>query len=114
MSSGATLVSRRSFGPMARNITNSTLPPTAGWAAYRFTSYRSGKTLPAIPTPDIAVHSEPGRYSLQASLNLDSLSHPDQSLWHLGLSAVMEDKSGRLSYWALAHPTDKPDFHRPE
>jgi len=88
--------------------------PTAGWAAYRFTGYRSGKTLPAIPAPDIAVHSEPGRYSLQASLNLDSLSHPDQSLWHLGLSAVMEDKSGRLSYWALAHPTDKPDFHRPE
>jgi hypothetical protein len=88
--------------------------PTSEWAAYRFAAYRTGKALAAIPAPDIAVHSGPDRYSLQASLKLDSLPHPDQSLWHLGLSAVMEDKSGRLSYWALAHASDKPDFHHPE
>ncbi|HXX09044.1 MAG TPA: DOMON-like domain-containing protein [Pseudolabrys sp.] len=88
--------------------------PTSEWAAYRFAGYRAGKTLAAIPTPDIAVHSERDHYSLQATLILDSLSRPDHSSWHLGLSAVMEDKSGRLSYWALAHASDKPDFHHPE
>ena len=88
--------------------------PTIEWAAYRFSGYRSGKSLAAIPTPSIAVHSDPDRYSLQASLCLDSLYMGDQSLWHLGLSAVIEDKSGRLSYWALAHASDKPDFHHPE
>jgi hypothetical protein len=29
----------------------------------------------------------------------------------LGVSAVIEDVDGQLSYWALAHPQPKPDFH---
>ena len=88
--------------------------PTMAWAAFRFTGYRRGKSLAEIPIPAIAVHSDLGRYSLQASLNLESLYLPEQPLWHLGVSAVIEDKSGRLSYWALAHASDKPDFHRSE
>jgi hypothetical protein len=28
-----------------------------------------------------------------------------------GLAAVIEDGEGNLSYWALAHPPEKPDFH---
>ena len=33
----------------------------------------------------------------------------------LGLSAVLEEKDGTKSYWALAHPPgDKPDFHDPD
>jgi hypothetical protein len=32
--------------------------------------------------------------------------------WSLGVSAVLEEKDGTKSYWALAHPAgDKPDFH---
>jgi hypothetical protein len=35
--------------------------------------------------------------------------------WELGLSAVLEEKDGTKSYWALAHPPgDKPDFHHPD
>jgi hypothetical protein len=30
------------------------------------------------------------------------------------LTAVIEDQAGGLSYWALAHASEKPDFHRPE
>ncbi len=88
--------------------------PTTAWAAYRFTGYRRGKSVAAIPIPAIVAHSDPDRYSLQASLNLNSLYRPEQQLWHLGLSAVIEDKTGGLSYWALAHTANKPDFHRPE
>jgi hypothetical protein len=29
----------------------------------------------------------------------------------LGLAAVVEDKARVLSYWALKHPAEKPDFH---
>ena len=29
----------------------------------------------------------------------------------LGLSAVVEDAAGKLSYWALRHTPGKPDFH---
>ena len=54
----------------------------------------------------------PTRYTLQASLELDRLSGlPRNALWRLGLSALIEDTSGRKSYWALAHPPGKPDFH---
>jgi hypothetical protein len=29
----------------------------------------------------------------------------------IALSAVIEDESGRVTYWALKHAPDKPDFH---
>ena len=29
----------------------------------------------------------------------------------VALSAVIEDESGHISYWALKHAPDKPDFH---
>jgi hypothetical protein len=32
----------------------------------------------------------------------------------LALSALIEVARGVLSYWALKHPLDKPDFHHPE
>jgi hypothetical protein len=34
-----------------------------------------------------------------------------ETKWDLGLSAVLEEKDGTKSYWALAHPAEKPDFH---
>jgi hypothetical protein len=35
-----------------------------------------------------------------------------EQAWHLGLSAVLEEKDGTKSYWALAHANpEKPDFH---
>ncbi|MNC96867.1 hypothetical protein D3C83_143500 [compost metagenome] len=29
----------------------------------------------------------------------------------LGICAVVEDRAQVLSYWALKHPAEKPDFH---
>jgi hypothetical protein len=31
--------------------------------------------------------------------------------WQLGLSAVIEEKIARKTYWALRHPPGRPDFH---
>jgi hypothetical protein len=31
----------------------------------------------------------------------------------MGLAAVIEEQGGVKSYWALAHPDAKPDFHAP-
>jgi hypothetical protein len=87
--------------------------PSTQWAAYRFSSYRSGVCVAAeIGMPLIEVRSSPDCYTLQASLELDRLSGlPRKAWWRLGLSALIEDTSGRKSYWALAHPPGKPDFH---
>ena len=87
--------------------------PSTQWAAYQFSSYRSGMRVAAeISAPPIEVRSGPDCYTLQASLELDRLSAlPRKVAWYLGLSALIEDTSGRKSYWALAHPPGKPDFH---
>ena len=87
--------------------------PSTQWGAYRFSSYRSGmRVATEISAPRIEVQSGSESYTLQASLDLDrALSLPHDAVWHLGLSAVLEETSGRKSYWALAHPPGKPDFH---
>lgn len=84
--------------------------PSTQWAAYRFDGYRRGMRVAAeIGAPRIEVRSAPERCTLQAALELCPL--PDVAC-RLGLAAVIEEASGRLSYWALAHPAGKPDFHR--
>jgi hypothetical protein len=99
--------------------------PSTQWAAYWFTSYRSGmRVATEIDAPRIEVQSSPKCYTLQASLELDRLAPltlPSRACgggmggghagWRLGLSALLEETNGRQSYWALAHPPGKPDFH---
>jgi hypothetical protein len=87
--------------------------PSTQWAAYRFTGYRSGmRVATEISAPRIEVQSSPECYTLLASLELDRLPGlPRDAGWRLGLSALIEDTSGRQSHWALAHPPGKADFH---
>jgi hypothetical protein len=82
--------------------------PSTQWAAYRFDSYRSGmRVAPEIGAPRIEVRSTAESYTLRAALEFGGLSSP----LHLGLSAVLEETNGHKSYWALAHPPGKADFH---
>ena len=87
--------------------------PSTEWAAYRFDGYRSGMRVAAeIGAPAIEVRSGPDSTTLQAALALDRLPDlPPEASWRLGLSALIENQSGGKSYWALAHPPGKPDFH---
>jgi hypothetical protein len=87
--------------------------PSTQWAAYRFSGYRSGmQVATGMSAPRIDVQSSPACYTLQATLELDWLSRlPGDARWRLGLSAVIEEANGRRSYWALAHPPGKADFH---
>lgn len=85
------------------------LAPSTQWAAYRFSGYRQGMSVAAeIPPPGIETRSTPERYELRASLGLHLLA---SATWRLALSAVIEETNGRKSYWSLAHPPGKPDFH---
>jgi hypothetical protein len=47
-------------------------------------------------------------------LELDAVIAVAAGRLAIGLSAVIEEQDGRLSYWALRHPPGKPDFHYPE
>jgi hypothetical protein len=97
--------------------------PSTQWAAYQFSGYRRGmRVATEIKAPSIAVESSPEHFILQASLELDQLWIPAPSggvaigdtMWRLGLSAVVEEANGRRSYWALAHPPGEADFHHPD
>jgi hypothetical protein len=87
--------------------------PSTQWAAYQFSSHRSGmRVATEVSAPRIEVESAPDRYTLQAALSLDELSGLLRDTgWRLGLAAITEDTNGGKSYWALAHPSGKPDFH---
>ena len=87
--------------------------PSMQWAAYRFSAYRRGMSAAALMHPPrIEARSTNERYELRASMELEGLPElPSSAPWRLGLSAVIEEAGGAKSYWALAHPPGKPDFH---
>jgi hypothetical protein len=89
--------------------------PSGEWTLYSFSGYRDGGPVASETTqPQIAVRSTGNRLELDGLVRLGSLSavHPRAPL-RIGLSAVIETGDG-FSYWALRHPTDKPDFHNAE
>jgi len=91
--------------------------PSAAWMAYRFTSYRQGiVAVENIEPVKISVYRDSHRFELEAVVN-----NPNRPAMleegiglRLGLSAVVKDNHGGLSYWAIAHPKDQPDFHHPD
>jgi hypothetical protein len=89
------------------------LSPSGEWAAYAFRAYRERVDLETAGLdPGIVVERSADALELEATLRLDRLSpgHARGPL-ALGLSAVIEDSGGALSYWALAHAPGGPDFH---
>ena len=91
--------------------------PSGEWAAYAFSSYRAPRAdepQPALPRPTITVHGSSGALELDAVISLDGPAQPAGARLALALSAVIEDSEGKLSYWALRHPSGKPDFHHPD
>jgi hypothetical protein len=79
--------------------------PSGEWAAFRFTGYREGASF-AAPDPRIGVARRAGALDLTAQIQP---SH--RGKLRIGLSAVIEEIDGVLSYWALRHAPGKPDFH---
>jgi hypothetical protein len=83
--------------------------PSERWAAYRFEGYREGMAEADVAAPDVSGHSGEFLFMLTANLDRTVLDNASAA----GLSAVIEEKDGTKSYWALAHPPGKPDFHDP-
>ncbi|OHC93027.1 MAG: hypothetical protein A2792_11705 [Sphingomonadales bacterium RIFCSPHIGHO2_01_FULL_65_20] len=88
------------------------LAPSGAWAAYAFDDYRTGMRDLALPVnPQMA--EESGLWQATIPLaGLDALLGP--APWRLAITAVIEATDGARSYWSLAHPSGKPDFHHPD
>jgi len=80
------------------------------WAAYDFVDYRTGmRKIENMEMVGAVSTVWANRAELSARLVIPSnLADKD---WLGGLSAILEAKDGTKSYWALAHPPGKPDFH---
>lgn len=85
------------------------LSPSGAWAAYTFDGYRDAMRALEVPAPFIVTRMAQGRFVLTADVTL-----PQDATGVVGLAAVIERLDGSIAYWALAHPSDKPDFHHPD
>jgi hypothetical protein len=87
--------------------------PSGDWAAYRFEGYRRGmRRVELTAPPQIVLDLEANRIGIRAAAALTAFaSARNARMLTLGLSAVIEEAGGTRSYWALAHPGEKPDFH---
>jgi hypothetical protein len=84
--------------------------PSGDWAVYDFSAYRDGMRNAEVgPPPYIRMEDNLTWWTLGVTVAV-----PSDGRWELGLSAVLEEKDGTKSYWALAHPTEQPDFHHPD
>lgn len=87
--------------------------PTGDWAAYRFDATRSGMhphVWQGDEVPRVSLTDSSEGFAMAVLLPLAALragSHP------VAYASVIETSEG-LSYWALKHPTDRPDFHHPQ
>ena len=83
--------------------------PSGQWASYDFIGYRENMTEAEVGSPPyIRMEDNLTWWTLGATIAV-----PADTNWELGLSAVLEEKDGTKSYWALSHPREKPDFHDP-
>lgn len=87
--------------------------PSTRWAAYVFDDYREGmRDIPAATVPRFDMRA--GTDSFELGVVVDLMG--TEEAWRssdlaLNLCAVIETRDRQRSYWALAHPPEKPDFH---
>jgi hypothetical protein len=83
------------------------------WAAYGFTGRRAGMLdLHPSQAPEITSRIDRDSFVVDVMLS-DALVDPDAKML-IGLSTIIEEKSGTFSYWAIAHPDGPADFHHPD
>lgn len=84
------------------------LSPSCQWASYCFDRYREGMAQAEEGAVVLGLDGASDFVALEAQITLPG------GATRLGLSAVIEDIEGAISYWALTHPSAKPDFHHPD
>lgn len=91
--------------------------PSSQWAVYRFDGYRKNVTsLNPAPPPRVIVRRRDDELEADVDIHLGAIpgltaSEIKGRRLRLAVSAVMQSEQGVISYWALAHPPGKPDFH---
>ncbi len=89
--------------------------PSGEWAAYRFRGYREAMESLDVPTPGIRTLATETYVGIVTAIDLGGIEAlSPKRPWLFNISAVIEASDGSRSHWALAHPSDVPDFHHPD
>lgn len=89
--------------------------PSGEWAAFVFSGYRNGQEFGQGPQPALTRRQTESRLELDATLSPELLAGIGvHTSLRIALCAVIEDAGRALSYWALRHPAETPDFHHPD
>lgn len=91
------------------------LAPNGAWNLYRLAAYRQGLTpvadRDALPFT-VSIRPEGLELALELLLPQELRQACQRFPLRLGVTAVIEQQGGALSYWALAHGGPEADFHR--
>jgi hypothetical protein len=85
--------------------------PSTQWAAYKFAGYRSGMARAELDAPEILVQRGADCLLLDVEVDIAGFGSTNDAELALAVCAVIEDVDHEVSYWAVAHPAGKPDFH---
>jgi hypothetical protein len=86
--------------------------PSGDWNIYQFNGYRSGlEEQPGSNQPTMSNSQESDRFALTVVTQLPEPLMNQHEL-SLGITAVVVQRSGRNSHWALHHGGGEADFHR--
>lgn len=85
--------------------------PDGRYAAMDFSGYRQKR---GVLRQELVAKAESWRSDKRYRLDVElaEAARPDMPT-HAGLSAIVQDKAGHTSWWALQHAPGEPDFHHP-
>lgn len=88
------------------------LSPSGDWNvyhmdAYRRVGFREESSIGRLP---FSIHCEQEFITVDATADLNSIISANQKI-EVGITCVIQSQEGRETYWALAHPGSRADFH---
>ena len=98
-----------------QSYTELNFAPNGNWNAYHFSGYRQGMkesdSIDNVTIESILTSKDTRRLEITFS------GHHSRSVDNpvcVGVAAIVKNTQGHAAYFALNHPTTRPDFHRRE
>ncbi|MEA5623766.1 DOMON-like domain-containing protein [Nostoc sp. UHCC 0251] len=87
------------------------LSPAGHWNVYRFDGYRQGmQEETAFENLAFNVQNQADGLILVLDVDLEKIISAEQAI-EVGITTVIKDRDGEVTYWALTHQGAEADFH---
>ncbi|MHC5610670.1 MAG: DOMON-like domain-containing protein [Nostoc sp.] len=87
------------------------LSPAGHWNIYRFDGYRQGmQEETGFTILPFSLQNQADSLALVLNVDLDKILSENQAI-EVGITTVIKDRNGEVTYWALTHQGAEPDFH---